>query len=89
MTADGNYLWVGNGLMHKFVKYDLDGRLVRAATWGTFGIAPGAFWSPHYFDTDSEGSLYIAEDYLGRIQKLRPMADADPADPQLIGPLVR
>jgi hypothetical protein len=89
MTADLRHLWVGNGLMHKFVKYDLDGRLVRPATWGTFGIAPGAFWSPHYFDTDSEGCLYICEDYLGRLQKLRPMADADPGDPQLIGPLVR
>jgi hypothetical protein len=89
LTADGQHLWAGNGLMHKFVKYDLSGRLVRPATWGTFGIAPGAFWSPHYFDTDDEGNLYVAEDYLGRIQKLRPMADADPADPQLVGPLVR
>jgi sugar lactone lactonase YvrE len=89
MTADGQYLWVGNGLMHKFVKYDLTGRLVRAATWGTFGIAPGAFWSPHYFDCDDEGNLYVAEDYLGRLQKFRPMADADRDDPQLVGPLVR
>jgi hypothetical protein len=89
MTADCGHLWVGNGLMQKFVKYDLDGRLVRAATWGSFGIAPGTFWSPHYFDTDTEGSLYVAEDYLGRLQKFRPLPDAEPGDPQLIGALVR
>lgn len=87
ITADGRYLWAANGFAHKFLKYGMDGRLVREATWGTFGIAPGAIWGPHWFETDAEGSLYVAEDYSGRVQKLRPMADADPDDPQLIGPL--
>src|SRR5262245_16670053 len=88
-TVDGRYLWAGNGFAHKFLKFDLDGHLVREATWGTFGIAPGAIWGPHWFETDDEGCLYVAEDYSGRIQKFRPMADADPDDPQLIGPLAR
>jgi hypothetical protein len=87
LTADGQYLWGGNGFVHKFLKYSLDGRLVPQATWGTFGIAPGAIWGPHWFDTDLEGNLYVAEDYSGRIQKFRPASWADPADPQLIGPL--
>lgn len=87
ITADGRHLWAANGFAHKLLKYDMDGRLIREATWGTFGIAPGAIWGPHWFDTDAEGSLYVAEDYSGRVQKLRPMADADPRDPQLIGPL--
>ncbi|HZP96404.1 MAG TPA: hypothetical protein VFC31_08745 [Candidatus Limnocylindria bacterium] len=86
-TADGRYLWAGNGFAHKFLKYDMEGRLVRAATWGTFGIAPGALWGPHYFDTDRDGNLYVAEDYSGRVQKLRPMADAEADDPQLVGRL--
>jgi sugar lactone lactonase YvrE len=86
-TADGEHLWAGNGFVNKFFKYDLAGRLIREATWGTFGIAPGAIWCPHGFDTDSDGNLYVAEDYSGRIQKFRPLADADPNDPQLIGPL--
>jgi hypothetical protein len=86
-TADGRFLWAGNGFAQKFLKYDMNGRLIPAATWGTFGIAPGAIWGQHGFDTDDEGNLYVAEDYSGRIQKLRPLADADPDDPQLIGPL--
>lgn len=87
ITADGRYLWAANGFAHKLLKYDMRGHLVREATWGTFGIAPGAIWGPHWFETDADGSLYVAEDYSGRVQKLRPMADADPDDPQLIGPL--
>jgi hypothetical protein len=87
LTADGQYLWAGNGFVHKFLKYDLTGRLIREATWGTFGIAPGALWGPHYFDTDTEGNLYVAEDYSGRVQKFRPSPDAAASDPQLIGQL--
>ena len=88
LTADGKHLWGGNGFVHKFLKYDLSGRLVPEATWGTFGIAPGAIWGPHWFDVDEEGSLYVAEDYSGRLQKFRPAPWARPDDPQLIGPLV-
>ena len=88
-TKDGSHLWVGNGFAHKFLKYDHNGKLVPEATWGTFGIYPGAFWGPHYFDTDAEGNLYLAEDYTGRVQKLRPMEGIDPNDPQLIGELAR
>jgi hypothetical protein len=88
-TADGNHLWAGNGFAHKFSKYDLDGHLIREATWGTFGIAPGTIWGPHWFETDEEGCLYVAEDYSGRMQKFRPLPDASPDDPQLIGPLAR
>jgi hypothetical protein len=87
ITADGKYLWAGNGFAQKFLKFDMTGRLVSAATWGTFGIAPGAFWGPHSFDTDVDGNLYIAEDYSGRIQKFRVMDGIEPDDPQLIGPL--
>jgi len=87
LTADGQYLWAGNGFVHKFLKYDLTGRLIPEATWGTFGIAPGAIWGPHSFDTDVEGNLYVAEDYSGRVQKLRPSPDAAASDPQLIGRL--
>ena len=88
-TADGKYIWAGNGFVHKFLKYTIDGRLIPEATWGTFGVAPGTLWGPHWFETDVEGNLYVAEDYSGRMQKFRPKADARPDDPQLIGPLTR
>jgi hypothetical protein len=89
LTADGEHMWASNGFVHKFMKYDMGGRLVPHSTWGTFGIAPGAIWGPHHFETDEEGSLYVSEDYTGRLQKFRPRADADPGDPRLIGALVR
>jgi hypothetical protein len=89
LTADGQYLWGGNGFVHKFLKYGLDGQLIPGSTWGTFGIAPGAIWGPHWFDTDVEGNLYVAEDYSGRIQKFRIASWARPDDPQLIGQLAQ
>jgi len=70
LTADGQSIWVGDGYAQKFLKFDLTGKLL--ASWGTFGSMPGAFWGLHAFDVDSEGNLYVTEDYGGRVQKLRP-----------------
>ena len=78
LSKDGQHLWVSDGYTQRFGKYDLNGRLVSASTWGTFGVVPGAIWGPHYFDVDSEGNLYVAEDYNARVQKFRPRKDADP-----------
>jgi hypothetical protein len=86
MQQDG-YVVVGDGFTSKFLKYDLDGRLM--ASWGQWGIAPGAFWGVHWFDVDEEGSLYVAEVYGERVQKFRPRADVSPDDPRLVGPLHR
>lgn len=87
LTQDGRYLWVGDGYTQKFAKYEaLTGKLVPDSTWGTMGVAPGAFWGIHYFATDSDGSLYVGEDLGYRIQKFVPRKDGNPA--QLIGPLM-
>ena len=84
LTQDGQYMWVGDGYTQKFAKYEaLTGKLVVGSTWGTMGVAPGAFWGIHYFATDSEGSLYVGEDLAYRIQKFAPRKDGSPA--QLIG----
>lgn len=84
LTQDGRYLWVSDGFTQKFGKYDaMSGRLL--TSWGTFGAVPGMFWGPHDFDTDSDGNLYVAEDYNARVQKFRPRSDGDPE--QLIGAL--
>lgn len=86
LTKDGRYLWVSDGYVMKFGKYDaLTGKLVPSSTWGTFGAAPGALWGIHYFTTDSEGNLYTAEDYGGRAQKFVPRKDGNPE--QRIGQL--
>ena len=84
---DGQHLWVGDGYTQKFAKYEaLTGRLVPGSTWGTTGIAPGAFWGIHYFTTDNEGTLYVGEDLAYRIQKFVPRKDGNPV--QVIGPLM-
>jgi sugar lactone lactonase YvrE len=84
VTAD-QHLWVVDGLTNKFLKYDLDGKLLYS--WGTYGSFPGAFWWVHQFSVDSDGNLYAAEAYGGRTQKFRPKKDADPAT--LIGQPVK
>ena len=35
-------------------------------------------WGPHHLSVDTEGNLYVAEIYNGRVQKFRPRKDADP-----------
>jgi hypothetical protein len=85
LTRDG-HLWIGDGVTQKFLKYDRTGRLV--ASWGTFGVAPGCIFGPHGFDVDDENSLYVAENYNDRVQKLRVRDDVADDDPRIIGPLV-
>jgi hypothetical protein len=85
LTKDGKYLWLSDGFTQKVLKYDVtNGKLI--TSWGTFGTMPGALWGPHYFSTDSEGNLYVAEDYNARLQKFRPRKDTSHPE-QLIGDL--
>jgi peptidylamidoglycolate lyase len=72
-----NHLWVADGMTNKFLKYDLNGNLLYS--WGTFGAFPGGLWGPHQFTVDSQGNLYIAETFGGRVQKFRPKPGADPS----------
>ena len=81
--ARSQHLWVNDGNIGRFLKFDLDGRLL--FNWGTFGHRPGQMWGVHAFSTDSEGNLYTAEVWGGRAQKFRPKPGALPS--QLLGPL--
>jgi DNA-binding beta-propeller fold protein YncE len=84
MTADRQYIWVADLFTAKFLKFDLNGRLL--TSWGTQGFGPGAITGGvHDFTTDSEGNLYIA-DHSNTVQKLRPREDGNPE--QLIGRLL-
>ena len=76
LTKD-RHLVVSDGVTQKILKYDLEGHLV--ASWGTFGPFAGGLWGVHQVSVDSEGNLYVAEVFNGRVQKFRPRAGADPA----------
>jgi len=84
--ADG-HIWIADGFTSKFLRYDLDGRLV--TSWGQWGIAPGCTWGVHWFDVDETGDLYICEVYGERVQKFRRRSDVSADDPRLIGQLHR
>ena len=74
LTKD-HELVVSDGVTQKILKYDLNGKLLHG--WGTFGAFPGGLWGVHQVNVDSEGNLYLAEVFNGRVQKLRPKAGAD------------
>ena len=73
-------LW-NNGLGPDVPTSATDGKLLYS--WGTFGTFPGGFWGVHQFSVDSEGNLYTADVHIGRPQKFKPKAGANPAN--LIG----
>ena len=83
-VSEDEHLWVSDGRTNKMLKYTLDGELVYS--WGTFGTLPGNIWGVHNFNTDSEGNLYTAEVFGGRVQKFRPKPGANPM--HLMGQLV-
>jgi peptidylamidoglycolate lyase len=80
MSGD-QHLWVSDGVTQKFLKFDSTGKLLYA--WGTFGTFPGGVWGVHQFSVDNEGNLYTGDVHIGRPQKFRPRAGADPT--RLIG----
>jgi peptidylamidoglycolate lyase len=83
--SEDQHLWISDGITQKFLKFDLNGRLL--SSWGTFGAFPGGFWGVHQFSVDDDGNLYTADVHVGRPQKFRPKAGANPA--ALIGRGVR
>jgi sugar lactone lactonase YvrE len=75
-------VWVSDNMTTQIVKYDTSGR--RLLSWSASGIGPGGFGELHELGVDSRGTLYTADNVLGRLQKMVPKAGADPA--WLIGP---
>ena len=75
IDGDG-YLWAADRGTNKILKYSLDGTLLYS--WGTWGTFPGGMWGVHGMSVDSEGNFYTAEVDTGRVQKFRPLPDANP-----------
>jgi sugar lactone lactonase YvrE len=74
ISAD-QHVWVADGTNAKVLEYDQNGKLLYS--WGTYGTFPGAFWELHQMSIDSEGNLYGADSFGGRVQKFRPRPGAD------------
>ena len=87
MMSQDQHLWISDGNTQKFTKFDLTGKLIQNATWGTFGAMPGGFYGVHQFHVDSEGTLYTADVHVGRAQKFKPRAGVDKA--LLVGPMFK
>ena len=75
VPADQKEVWVLDGDTHRILEYDLSGKLLY--WWGVYGHGTGEFWEMHQLSVDTEGNLYIADSFEGRVTKLRPRAGAD------------
>ena len=76
---------MADGVTNKFLKYDLNGKLLYS--WGTYGSFPGRVLGRAPILHRSGGNLYAAETFGGRTQKFMPKPGADPAT--LIGQPVK
>jgi DNA-binding beta-propeller fold protein YncE len=74
-------VWVADNMTAEVLKFDTSGN--RLFSWDASGTAPGGFGELHQLSVDSKGNVYTADNVLGRPQKLRPKAGANPA--HLIG----
>jgi len=63
---DGSFFVTDGYVNTRVVKFDRDGRFVKA--WGTKGSGPGQFNLPHAIDIDRQRRLYVADRLNGRVQ---------------------
>ena len=75
IVISGDHVWVADGTNSKVLEYDMNGKLLYS--WGTYGTFPGQFWELHQMSIDSEGNLYGADSFGGRVQKFTPRKGAD------------
>src|SRR5690606_13178527 len=73
VITEDQHLWMSDANYTRFAKFDLNGRLL--TYWGVKGEKPGELDNPHSFDVDPAGTLYIANSWNNRIEKLVPKKD--------------
>ena len=84
VTTDG-YIWVGDAPTNRMLKFDLEGNFLYS--WGAPGTPAGRIACSHGITTDQDGNLYLADCFMGRVQKFTPIEGADPA--KLVGQIPR
>ena len=70
------YIWVGDAPTSRILKFDLNGNYLYS--WGAPGGQPGRLGCSHGMSTDQLGNLYLADCFMGRVQKFEPIPGADP-----------
>ena len=84
VIAEDRTIWVGEVFTGQMIQFDLDGNYLYS--WGEPGPEAGRLACTHGISTDSNGNLYLADCFAGRVQKFTPLPGADPA--KLVGPLL-
>jgi DNA-binding beta-propeller fold protein YncE len=75
-TNGGQVVWVADNQTTTVLKFNTSGK--QLFSWYASGPVPGGFGELHQFSLDSKGSVYAADNVLGRPQKLTPKAGANP-----------
>jgi peptidylamidoglycolate lyase len=71
------FIWVGDAPTSRILKFDQQGNFLYG--WGAPGGQPGRLGCSHGMTTDQLGNLYVADCFMGRVQKFEPIPNADPA----------
>ena len=84
ITTEG-HIWVGDAPTNRLIKFDLEGNYLYS--WGAPGTPAGRIACSHGITTDQDGNLYLADCFMGRVQKFEPIPGADPD--KLVGQILR
>jgi hypothetical protein len=74
IDQDG-FIWVGEARTSRIMKFDQKGNFLYS--WGAPGPQPGRLGCSHGMTTDQLGNLYVADCFMGRVQKFEPIPGAD------------
>jgi len=79
------FIWVGDAPTARILKFDQKGNFLYG--WGAPGGQPGRLGCSHGMTTDQLGNLYVADCFMGRVQKFEPIPNADPT--KIAGQILR
>jgi hypothetical protein len=79
------FIWVGDGRTARLLKFDQKGNFLYG--WGAPGPQAGRLGCSHGISTDQLGNLYLADCWMGRVQKFEPIPGTDPS--KMAGQILR
>jgi DNA-binding beta-propeller fold protein YncE len=85
LIDDKGFIWVGDAPTARMLKFDLNGN--HLYSWGAPGGQAGRLGCSHGITTDQLGNLYLADCFMGRVQKFEPIPGAP--EEKLVGQIQR